>query len=624
MKKFYCLFLSALALGFSENLSAYEVTIEWDNPGSILLATGSASNPEMLTLSSEQTQYVYQSDDYTELSIFPADGYALTRVSRSDDPEGNNSITRNAVYRQQSYYGVGDSWNGRVISVETDRISYDGELSIKVVNGADCLDAYLDMTRTEGSGLMQYTYGYQETLSLTDSDNKIPFASEYMKNLTISLKRNALAKSVYKLTRNGEEQTPVGNDYYMADISAADVIEVQVYEGEVPVREDVTLTLDYPEAIEGCIKNLFDRTNSEFLGLDADYNFVMPADRSFTVLKGSEIQVNFNDGYTLTKFMLGSEDVTDAYSEAYDRIRVTVDENVTLTISGEMTQYEDVEFTAYVLNADGVRLGLEKYTSIHNPIKDVTGEEGEPVSNNILIPSFTVGDKNSDSGIKTIPSVVMNSDNTLKFTVKVSERSPMIYISPVVGYYIQSVWDSTMEAPISYVDGNEENQRTFYIVAQPLERDKQFIVDMPGSEEVNFRPFEFFTRNWDNPSISFSIGTGERTYDYNATYENPFTLYPTSQYPGFSLTLNGSQTGITETEYGTYLIDFTQVYSTADYPIPTLKITSAMSGVEEIEANNAAEVDTTVYNLQGVRLNTEWESLPSGIYIRAGKKVVKQ
>ncbi len=634
LHKISCLFLSALSIGFSQNLSAYEVTVEWDNPGAILLGTGSASNPDLIPLNPDQTKYVFEGEEYTELRIYPAVGYALKSVTRSDDPDSHNSIMRNAIYRQQSYYGVGNSWDGRVIKVETSKVNYDGELTINVINGADCLEAYLEMTQTLGSGILQYSYGYQQTISLTDSDNKIPFASEYMKDLTIILKKDAVAKSVYRLTRNGVEQSPTGNEYYMPDISPSDVIEAQVYEGDVPVREEATLTLDYPEALDGCIMNLYDRTSSQFLGMDADYNFTMPESHSFTVLKGSEIQLNFNDGFVFTNFMLGTADVTEDYSEIRRSIRVIVNEDETLTISGEAMKYDDLEFTAYVYNADGVRLILENYQGIPNPIKDVTGQTGEPIIDNIAIPAYTISDYEAGSGEggsssagnpKTVPGVTMTSDNTLKFKVKVSERRPLIYVSPAVGYYIESLWDSNLEAPIAYIDGvdSSESNRVFYVVARKLVRDQQFIVNVTGNNEVSFKPTEFFQRNWDNPSISFAIGEGERTYSYNAEYDNPFVLFPKTQYAAFDVTLNGRKAGITETETGSYIIDFTQAYETEKYPIPTLKVNAGSSGVEEIE-ETPVSADEAIYNLQGVRLNSDWESLPSGLYISGGKKIVKK
>ena len=633
MKKIYTLSLLSILLGLSQNVSAYKVTVKWDNPGTVLVGLGSPRDPELLTISPEQTEYVYEGDSYTELCVFPAAGYVLTKVTQSDQPDKNNSIMPNATYCQQSYYGVADSWDGRVISVETDKITYDGELSIDVVNGADCLNAFLDSSRSEGTGTLKYSYGYQSTLSLADGNNAVPFSSEYMKNLTIDLKSGTPVKSIYSVTRNGESQAPIGTSYYMTDILPTDKIEVRVYENEAPKTEEVTFTLSYPEEIAGCIRNLFDRTNSKFLGMDADYNFSMPADHSFTVTKGSEIQVNFNEGYTLTGFTLNGEDVTELYSSFSNRIILTVNENAVLAIVGEETKYADVEFTAYVLNADGVRLGLETYQSLPNPIKDVTGQQGEKITENIDIPSYSFNDKDAGSGedgtsstgnAKVVPATVMTPENTLKFTVKVSERSPLIYISPVVGYYIQSVWDSSFSNPLTYIDGSEESQRVFYVVAQKLDRDSQFKVEVDGSNPVEFSPCEYFQRNWDNPSISFAIGEGEKTYDYNVEYDNPFTLHPMVQYAGFDVTLNGRQAGITKTELGTYIIDFTQAYVTDRYPIPTLKVKAGgASGVDEVEAAEADE-KALVYNLQGISLGSDWDSLPAGLYIRNGKKIVKK
>ena len=46
------------------------------------------------------------------------------------------------------------------------------------------------------------------------------------------------------------------------------------------------------------------------------------------------------------------------------------------------------------------------------------------------------------------------------------------------------------------------------------------------------------------------------------------------------------------------------------------------SGVEEVESADADEAP--IYNMQGICLGTDWESLPAGLYIRSGKKVIKK
>lgn len=48
---------------------------------------------------------------------------------------------------------------------------------------------------------------------------------------------------------------------------------------------------------------------------------------------------------------------------------------------------------------------------------------------------------------------------------------------------------------------------------------------------------------------------------------------------------------------------------------------TATTGVEDITVDAAD--DNTIYNLQGIRLDSEWNELPAGLYIRGGKKVLK-
>lgn len=632
MKRIYVLALAAGLLGTAVSASAYKVTVKWNEAGTLLLGSGSPNNPTMLNVDATATEYEFEESEYKELCMFPAEGYVLKSVTQSDAPSKPNSITGNAKYGPQSYYGCGSSWDGRTVTVETAKLQKNSSFSFTVENGADCFDAYLSKSERLGQGINSYTYGYQQNLNLKDGVNTVTYSAEYVKDLTISLKRDADAKTIYKVTRNGEDVAASGNVYQLSDIVPTDKIVVRVYENEAPPAAPVTLTISYPEAIDGCIKNLYNWTTRKFLGLDENYNFTMPADHKFTLTKGTEIQVNTNDGFTLTKFMLGDTDITADYQEENHKIRFTVNSDVTLNIEGVVTQYADIEFTIYAMNPDGVRLTLGAYGGIPNPIKDITGQAGEPITENIVIPSYTIADKDQGSGEDgntgnnsiTIPSVTMTPENTLKFTAKVSEKAPFIYVSPMVGDYIQSLWDENLDFTISYADGSNVKQRTLYVVSQPLDRSSQFKVQQIGVGNVDFRSAQFFQRNWDNPSIGFTVGEGEKTYDYCPTYDNPFTLSIPNKNARTSVTLNGRQAGITVTELGTYIIDFTKAYESSNYEIPTLKITTGTSGVEEIEDITDEAAASAIYNLQGVELGTDLNALPAGLYIRDGKKIIKK
>ena len=48
------------------------------------------------------------------------------------------------------------------------------------------------------------------------------------------------------------------------------------------------------------------------------------------------------------------------------------------------------------------------------------------------------------------------------------------------------------------------------------------------------------------------------------------------------------------------------------------------SAVDELPAENATEEDGEIFNLQGISLGYDYDSLPAGIYIRNGKKIMKK
>lgn len=623
MKKILSLLVLFISLTWASHLKAEEVTLNWNNPGSVVLGTGYLSEPTLISLDNTRTSYNFSYDSYIQLCIFPAEGYVLTEVSSSLRPGSLNSITANATYGQQTYYGIGDSFAGSTINIKTEKLSYDGNISVNVINGAEWLNAYFETSESIGEGQAKYTYAYQKNITLADKENSIPFSNKLMSTLFLDLKRGAPTNTIYKVTVNGEtkEPAPYSNGYKIDNLSVSDKIEVRVFEGEAPVLEKVNLKIDYPKELEGCVMNIYNRTTGDFINY-ANGVFTMPENHTFTFTKGDIIRVNFNEGYTLTKFLYGSTDVTDLYSPENRNILLTVNEDATLSISGEVTQYNDIAFTAFVVNPDGLKVTFEKPDNIANPIKDVTGQQGEVFNSKANVPSFKIGGDDNGTPSKTIPGFQMNSENTLTFNLKVSERRPLIFLSPMPGYYIESVWNDFMEGPLPYIDGRNPEDRSFYVVVRKLERDQQFIVEKTGSDNVSFHPSEYFQMNWGNPSISFAVGEGTRTYDYNVTYDNPFTLTPYEQYAGFSVTLNGRQTGITVNDNGQYIIDFTKAYETSKYPVPTLKITGKSTGVENVEDVKAGE--GPVFNLQGVRINGDWENLPAGIYIRDGKKIIKK
>lgn len=69
--------------------------------------------------------------------------------------------------------------------------------------------------------------------------------------------------------------------------------------------------------------------------------------------------------------------------------------------------------------------------------------------------------------------------------------------------------------------------------------------------------------------------------------------------------------------YGTFLLDgmFKNEYFTRNF--------NSLSGVENI-AVDGSDSNDAIYNLQGQRMQSRWENLPAGLYIRGGQKVIKK
>jgi spore germination protein GerM len=61
-------------------------------------------------------------------------------------------------------------------------------------------------------------------------------------------------------------------------------------------------------------------------------------------------------------------------------------------------------------------------------------------------------------------------------------------------------------------------------------------------------------------------------------------------------------------------------YTTTINAATTIALTATTNGIEEIGVDNNAE--TIIYNLQGIRINSQIENLPAGFYIVNGKKII--
>ncbi len=425
MKKYYLLSILAVILGFSLSSAAQnKVNFVWDNPDAVRIFEGSMES-EALPISAGATSYELT---YSPGSFFicPGEGYVITKLSVEGSPQ-NQSVGKNYTYGQQTSIYLGSSHNGKTITIETKKLEDDGVLNLNVINGAEYVTATLQGSWKDADNI---NYEYARTIDLSDGTQEIKYPTAYIKEMTISL-RKGLLDEIHSVKKNGE--TVAGNSYmytydvYMKDIKSGDNIEVQVYEGDAPKAEKCIVTLDLAPGLEDCIMNIRDWKINEF---------VQPVDGKVEVLRGTDLQLNFNEGYTFTKFTVGDEDVTSTYNESAQKLRFNVTEDVTVKIEGTAIVYGDVEFTVYVMNPEGVLLTKEVYGSLANALDP---EEGTPITSEITLPENSFTDKVGN--ITTYKGAVMTPENTRMFKIKVSERRPLAYLRPAIG--LESVADQS-------------------------------------------------------------------------------------------------------------------------------------------------------------------------------------
>ncbi len=487
MKKLFAfgLFL-ALLLGVGVPASAMTVTVEWDIPGSVKIQTEGMSGP-YADLSPTQTSFVYTtSTDYASVYVYANDGYSLVSAATTD---GSRTFTPAVNYmNQQKYVGGYLPWSldGCTIKVECEKIERNDQFSINVENGLDYLSA-------------SFKSGY--TLDLKEGLNSYNFSPSIDNPLTISL--NGLSEA-YSVTLNG---TPVTKNPYYAryevTVTTGSTLDIRVFESDADIPKDVTLTLKYGPGMEGCLYNIRDWTLNKFIE-PADI-----VDNTVTIRGKSDIQLNLVDkDYTYSKFILNGQDITSEYNDYQKKLRfILPNENSVIEIEGTATVYNDIYFTGYIVNGEGLDLRLTYSGSTFDL------PEGEAVDTDIT------------AGGITLPKAL-----TKKYTIPVSEKTGQFFFGPKTGYYIKDVYTaigSTVEQHSGSASINSKiDGTTFYMIVEKLPESYSCNVTTTGSTNiVRIKASSPIGDNWDNPAtISRVVSPGEAEVSFIPGYDTPFAI----------------------------------------------------------------------------------------------------
>lgn len=709
MKKIFTILSILTAFLASTSLYAqYSVTFKWTTPDAVRVIIGSTSG-ELVDLPAGATSYVFEGSG--SVYVAPAEGYVITGAVKSTSDDGKSeSVSGNFEYGQVCGFYVGSSIDGAEISVSTAKLDLSQTLSIDVANGADCLKCYTKSVWNDSDGVR---FEYYMPFKLNDGDNKVKYDPKYTKDLIVEVASGAITKSIFSVVADGKEINGGynKNSFLISGVSPATEISIRVFENDAPVVEPVVLTVEIPENMEGCIYSIRNWTTDTFVELK---------DGKLDLIKGTDIQFNFNRDYTFSRFLLGSQDITSLYNAESNKIRFTVEESTSFVIEGTSKTYGDLLCTAYVMNPEGLRVALGEYGSVYNRITDI--DEGTPITEDITTPDVSFS--SVDGSSMSMGNYVLTPENARSFSLTVSERNPYVYMAPMPGYYILAVWnfDMTEILPYATLESNEAHN-VIYIIACKIETNYQAEVNLIGNEPLTFSPSQNLASVWNNNvPPTYGLMEGKQLISFDPAFNLPFSVRPLSAFDKFAVYLDGLM--LTPDENGIYYMNFyagesalkdaaepnfshLTIYAdkSVTSPYGNVKITvhdnktiescygdlnlktpdncSMLAGtvvtvrptaedtaltlnneliygydsnglvdklvdgaytftvesgknyvfVSEEDLNkptgitvisSQAEPQTKIFNLQGICVGTDWDSLPAGLYIRNGKRTLKR
>lgn len=474
----FVLFLTML-LGFGFNASALKVTFEWDTPGTVAIQLDSFVG-EYVKLAPDQTSYVLETTGWCY--IYGADGYVVTGAKATDGSDELSPVASTNGIFVGAYFG--SSKDGLTYKVSVTKVERKDTFSINVVNGLDYLNA-------------KFKSGY--TLTLQEGNHTYNFNPEIDGTLTLSLTDIA---SAYKVTLNGVE---VEKNYFYPKyediaIKANDQLYIQVFEAEEP--EDYTLTFEYGANMEGCLLNVYNKTTGTFI-YPEDI-----VDNTISAKEGTEFRVNFvGEDYTITSLLLNGEEIVSRLADS--SLMLTLAGNTTLKIEGNAREYANIDFTGYIINADGVDFSLT-YGG-----QSFALPQGEEVEQDIVIDD----------------TLTLPASETMKYVIPISEKNGKFFFGPKKGYYITNLFTRTPDGTLEQHSGNSSisaniDGTTFYMVVEKLPESYTAKLSVTGSDFfMKISGNSSLSGIWDNPANpSYSTSVGEREISFIPGYGTPIVF----------------------------------------------------------------------------------------------------
>lgn len=374
---------------------------EWDVPGQVRIQT-SYGGP-YVELAEDATSYHFVKDQDMDEEFFsptiyitPGDGWYLETAVSTDGEKTYNSGD-NQMINVQLY---SDS-NEKTFKINLSRIEYDGEITIKVINGFRQFSASFNPTG--------------RAIEFTSHEFKVPFSTDHEKSISFGIA--GTTDDTRYVKRNGEI---VSSEFYgsfrASNISFmdGDVFELNASATPDEVEENVDITISYEGEGANALEMISNQYGTKYMKSSGDepptsLDDIVKGTYTRFALNGYDYDVTVTDN-GVTHVLDNSECSVISQNMLYSIEDIQTDHAI--TISANERQYSTTYVSVAIADPEGIIFRAGSY-------------DGEEIDLSTLTSSSTDEWDGVTYNIYSIP---------------VSSKNPKIFFKASEGYYIRDAF----------------------------------------------------------------------------------------------------------------------------------------------------------------------------------------
>lgn len=484
MKKFVLGLLPMLLVLLSAT-PAQALTLQWDNPGAIVIRT--SLNDPSTNIEIDPSATEIELTEAKQYYIRPAEGYKLVT---SEVVDGGSSKFNISNWGNGQFVSVGQYYSGYTLRFTTEKMAAAGSISINVINGAEKISGQLTNTKKELSNNTPVTFKEgEQTVDITNFDN----------NLYIAKANSVSLQSIYSVKLNGEPQSSAypNNPQYNVPIKDGDKIEIQVYDPN-NMPQEYTARFKFTNGDDKAITGVYNQT-----AMASKFYTQLVADNWTEKYEGnSRIRLNFNEDYVFNSITANGTPLD--FAEDDTNVSYVITGNTEFVIDATPRTYDDVTAQAYVSIPEAVTF----YNAYGEDAEQLTATEGAAASGLSM-------------GSIAVP------DGTKSFTLSgINPKTGTIFFSLKPDYYIYKMAcanpDEAGQNDITSAGAWDAKNGPFYMDVRKIENTAKAVITYVGTESVS--RLQAYNKQGDFIGSAKAVESGYEEITFDPVYNDHYTL----------------------------------------------------------------------------------------------------